>query len=529
MTTERQHEYVQGKPSANGQSHDSDLEDVDMEEEVDSYIVSEGNTGATFDSKQDDDVDDTKPVNPPLSVYQCQQYDILPVGNAVHLSGINCLAATKDFRWVFSGSEDGFIRKFDFQQTINGDMMLTQNQKHGFVDSIQKAGVLISAWENEDRLAGPRLDHTHSNTPVRVSPVFSLDVHSEGVWCISGLDNGHMNLWTVRHDEGTCAHVFNAHSSTVSVVQISGSERSVLSGSWDKTVKLWSLETGAMKHEFKAASSQITSAAYQPIPINSTNQKSAVTDSLALVTSFDGTVFLLDHRLSTGLAKKLPSNLGSSPPWTLSACWSFDGSKVYCGRRNSIVDEFDVAGGGLIRSIRLPRDSGPVSLVRCLPNGRSLICASHDNVRLWDLQHEPEVAPSTPVENQVASQKEASAEVLVDDIGSRYPLFSDDFLDGDPFGQIFRPQPPPAPIRNPTLVDKQVKKSNKLLSKLIALTEQEPSVPFTIIPGHHGGVISSIAIDDSSRYMVTASGTRGWEGASTNSCLIYTITPTTST
>ncbi|KAJ1332622.1 hypothetical protein BSLG_008251 [Batrachochytrium salamandrivorans] len=481
MTTERQHEYVQGKPSANGQSHDSDLEDVDMEEEVDSYIVSEGNTGATFDSKQDDDVDDTKP------------------GNAVHLSGINCLAATKDFRWVFSGSEDGFIRKFDFQQTINGDMMLTQNQKHGFVDSIQKAGVLISAWENEDRLAGPRLDHTHSNTPVRVSPVFSLDVHSEGVWCISGLDNGHMNLWTVRHDEGTCAHVFNAHSSTVSVVQISGSERSVLSGSWDKTVKLWSLETGAMKHEFKAASSQITSAAYQPIPINSTNQKSAVTDSLALVTSFDGTVFLLDHRLSTGLAKKLPSNLGSSPPWTLSACWSFDGSKVYCGRRNSIVDEFDVAGGGLIRSIRLPRDSGPVSLVRCLPNGRSLICASHDNVRLWDLQHEPEVAPSTPVENQVASQKEASAE------------------------------PPPAPIRNPTLVDKQVKKSNKLLSKLIALTEQEPSVPFTIIPGHHGGVISSIAIDDSSRYMVTASGTRGWEGASTNSCLIYTITPTTST
>lgn len=74
-------------------------------------------------------------------------------------------------------------------------------------------------------------------------------------------------------------------------------------------------------------------------------------------------------------------------------------------------------------------------------------------------------------------------------------------------------------------------------------------VPFQILPGHHGGVISQIrkrllilmrrdsrnkdkaklllllVIDITSRYMITTSGNRGWEGNSTNACLFYEINP----
>ncbi|KAJ8323505.1 Transcription factor spt8 [Batrachochytrium dendrobatidis] len=518
MTTDGQRESMQ-------QSHDEKMSiDSDMDdEEVETYIVARSDA---YNESKEEDKSASSSKQVPLTVHNCYSYDIVPVGNAIHLTGVNCLAATKDFRWIFSGSDDGFIRKFDCQQSVNGDAMLTQNQRHGFVDSIQKAGVLISAWENEDRLAGPRHEHSHSNSQARTSPVFSLDVHSEGVWCISGLDNGHMNLWTVRHDEGTCAHVFNAHSSTVSVIRINGTEQSVLSGSWDKTVKLWSLETGTMIHEFKGPTSQITSAAYQPISAKLSNSKASVNDALALVTSFDGTIYLYDHRISGGLAKKLPNNLGSSPPWTFSACWSVDGSKIYCGRRNGIVDEFDVAEGALLRSIRMPRDSGPVYLVKSLPNGRSLICASYDNIRLWDLQHEPEVAPGGSASAPEAVQNEPDVDTLGDDSASRYPLFSGDFLDGDPFAQVFKLQQPPPVTRPLTTADRHEKKSNKLLSKLIALTEQDLSVPFTIIPGHHGGVVSSLLVDESSRLMVAGSGTRGWEGTSTNTCLFYTVDPT---
>lgn len=29
-----------------------------------------------------------------------------------------------------------------------------------------------------------------------------MDVHSEGIWILTGCENGSINLYTVRHDEG---------------------------------------------------------------------------------------------------------------------------------------------------------------------------------------------------------------------------------------------------------------------------------------------------------------------------------------
>ena len=70
------------------------------------------------------------------------------------------------------------------------------------------------------------------------------------------------------------------------------------------------------------------------------------------------------------------------------------------------------------------------------------------------------------------------------------------------------------------------------------------TIPFTILPGHHGGCISHIGkdtfqrkddsesqtnkermivIDPTCRYMITTSGNRGWDGVSTNACLFYDI------
>jgi transcriptional activator SPT8 len=52
------------------------------------------------------------------------------------------------------------------------------------------------------------------------------------------------------------------------------------------------------------------------------------------------------------------------------------------------VDEWDFADGRLMRSLKLPLNSGPVSCVTAMPNNRHLLCASVDNMRLWDL-HAP--------------------------------------------------------------------------------------------------------------------------------------------
>lgn len=81
-------------------------------------------------------------------------YDIVPTIAAPHSTSINVVASTPDLRWVFSGGSDGYIRKFNWIETANGKSMLTVAQRHPFVDSVTKAGVLTSYWENTDIAGG---------------------------------------------------------------------------------------------------------------------------------------------------------------------------------------------------------------------------------------------------------------------------------------------------------------------------------------------------------------------------------------
>ncbi|KAJ9110673.1 hypothetical protein QFC19_001502 [Naganishia cerealis] len=46
-------------------------------------------------------------------------------------------------------------------------------------------------------------------------------------------------------------------------------------------------------------------------------------------------------------------------------------------------------------------------------------------------------------------------------------------------------------------------------------------VPFRIVAGHHGGTVSSIYIDPTGKYMITASGSRGWFGDTTKVVLVH--------
>lgn len=78
------------------------------------------------------------------------EYDIVPTIAAPQSTSINTITATPDMRWVFSGGSDGWIRKFHWVDTINGKSQLTVAQRHPFVDSVQKAGLLQSYWENEE-------------------------------------------------------------------------------------------------------------------------------------------------------------------------------------------------------------------------------------------------------------------------------------------------------------------------------------------------------------------------------------------
>ncbi|KAK2748933.1 Transcription factor spt8 [Myotisia sp. PD_48] len=177
-------------------------------------------------------------------------YDIIPTTAAPHSTSINAVTATADMRWVYTGGSDGYVRKFNWAESINGKLMLTVAQRHPFVDSVVKAGVLMNYWENMD-----------GNT---LSPVYSLAAQAEGLWLLSGLESGSIRLQSVRHDEGKEIAVLRQHTSAVSSLCLTQDERSLLSGSWDKRVLEWDLDTGKVKRTFGSNIGQISALEIRP-------------------------------------------------------------------------------------------------------------------------------------------------------------------------------------------------------------------------------------------------------------------------
>ncbi|KAK7515470.1 transcription factor SPT8 [Phyllosticta citriasiana] len=191
-------------------------------------------------------------------------YDIVPTIAAPHSTSINTITATPDMRWVFSGGADGYIRKFNWVDTANGKLMLTVAQRHPFVDSVTKAGVLLSYWENEE--TSDRISATANDDSMILSSVYSLAVHHQALWLLSGTESGAINLQTVRHQEGHRITSLRKHTSAVSVLSLSQDEKSVLSGSWDKTINDWDLNTGQVKRRFETSGGQIS--AIEPRPLS---------------------------------------------------------------------------------------------------------------------------------------------------------------------------------------------------------------------------------------------------------------------
>lgn len=607
-------------------------------------------------------------------------YDIIPTMAAPQATSINALAVTPDLRYWMTGGSDGYIRKYDGPGTINGKQLLTVAQRHPFVDSVVKAGILMSYWENEE----PPSSSARGTEEHLLSPVYSLAVHSRALWLLAGTEGGGINLQSVRHDEGKRITCLQQHTNAVSVLQLLPDEKSVLSGSWDKKILDWDLNTGQVRRQFDGSGGQISviemrPASGAPIPtqsmdvepllkdnestFTSSNSKSlangvnmngasgnpnaigsndaiggtlsatmngddpipdneslfgspggslfggsdamganpfgdddigissgsgAIGDEVAgfshdddmvldtgdttndvfaptvslegaplqkdtasnsatlsgdtqnkadvvakiegidptkgldalaqkrleqdqqdqelqklaetqlletdrqqspsaaaagphtaearppaslvyssqagpaqydptqvsensfFSASIDGTIRVWDRRQSLPVAR-IENRVGV-PPWCTGACWSPDGNRIYAGRRNGIVEEFDIhkskVGWQPERALRFPAGSGPVSAVRSMVNGRHLVCASHDILRLYDL-HDTSAA-------------------------------------------------------------------------------RHSHIPFLIIPGPpRAGVISHLYIDQTSRFMISTAGTRGWEGSNTEVLVGYEISPVT--
>lgn len=239
-----------------------------------------------------------------------------------------------------------------------------------------------SAPSTSPSISSPRLPSaaqspTQTNTPQPIaSPPRSLVGHTDTVWAVaispdgktlvSGSFDKTMRLWNLP--AGTWRQTLSQHSDAVRSIAISADNKMLVSGSSDKTIKIWDLQTGELIRSIAGHMGPVWAVALSP-------------DGKTLVSgSYDGTIKTWDAQSGKPL-QTISEDYDSV--WSLAI--SPDGQTLASGSYGSTIKLWNLQTGELLRTL-----SGHTDAVRSIaisPDGKTLVSGSWDKtVKVWDLQ-----------------------------------------------------------------------------------------------------------------------------------------------
>jgi len=171
-----------------------------------------------------------------------------------------------------------------------------------------------------------------------------------------------------------CARALTGHEGVVTTVAISPDGLFLASGSTDKTIKLWSLETGDLLHTFgsrslrnRGHSDRISTLAFSP-------------DSLELISGSDDCTLKQWDVGTRRLIRTLPGH-----NWLVSSISVSQNGQVFAsGGGDGQINLWALGTGEMLATLHKHRDQ--VSTLQLSPNGQTLVSGSYDKtIRLWDL------------------------------------------------------------------------------------------------------------------------------------------------
>ncbi|KAH9063329.1 WD40 repeat-like protein [Lactarius vividus] len=537
-----------------GSDSEEDIDDVefdnDGEEDIDQEIFEAIEAGAE---------DATDGVTPPSqrtrslspshmrrsqlrpSILYPRSYTVEAICALPHPVPTHSLASTPCMTHFLTGSEDGYIRDYDIFSAVNGKNFLTAPQRHhaGVVEGSLKAGQVRSWWENPGApMSTPNAER---------SPVHSLALHGDALWCLSGTNAGQINLFTVRHDPGRFFHDMQGHRGPVSALSLQHDERGFFSAGWDGQALQWDLDTGQIARRFVAHGAQLAALAVRPLssdypngshdPAEARSQLAVDADAHSEADSLFGdepdAEGEPDNTSPEGASSAPPLSVPSAgPPHPLPAPLAIQSPKpppIAAPAPKNAPPILDAASFGAFSPdiIMTAAMDGQVVLWDCrVPSG-----AGYGVGRLWMSEKTPPWCLSacwSPNGGQIfAGRRNGTVDVWdVRQLGRSGPAESPRLL------KTLR-NPPSSGIVSCVVAFPDGRHIACACSDNIRLWnaaeagegDAKGRMQFKIIPGHHGGMVSQMLVDPAGRFLISASGNRGWHGEATRTVFVHDIKP----
>jgi WD40 repeat protein/serine/threonine protein kinase len=197
------------------------------------------------------------------------------------------------------------------------------------------------------------------------SSVLSICLSLDNRLVLSGSWDKTLRLWDVR--TGQCLRIFEGHGSLVISACLSTDNRWALSGSADRTLRLWDVSTGECLRIFEGHTDLV-----KAVCMSSDNR-------WALSASKDKTLRLWD--LATGQCLRIFEGHTDS---VAAVCMSLDNRWVLSGSDDRTLRLWDLATGQCVRVFE--GHTNYVTSVRLSSDEQSVLSGSWDNtLRLWDV------------------------------------------------------------------------------------------------------------------------------------------------
>ncbi|KIM22020.1 hypothetical protein M408DRAFT_333140 [Serendipita vermifera MAFF 305830] len=267
----------------------------------------------------------------------------------------------------------------DMQNFVNTfAAVISQSVTHIYVSALPFSPPVSVVWKHYIPEYGRTLTVRNgglSNWPAfqrvlaeHTSVVASVGFSPDGKRIVSGSWDKTIRVWDTK--TGTViAGPFEGHNSPVSSVGFSRSGERIVSGSWDKSIRVWNAETGALvSGPFRGHSDKVTSVGFSP------DEKHIVSGS------DDKTIRVWDTEMGTIISGPFEGHNGVITSVGLSP----DGKRVVSGSGDKTIRIWDAETG---KSVNGPLEghNDLVSSVEFSPDGKRIVSCSDDKtIRIWD-------------------------------------------------------------------------------------------------------------------------------------------------